>query len=165
MAFGADDVAELHIDGPAAILCAEQLKATRPVDKVEKGELSVTTARDSGELHEILVDRISPQDVNALKGFDGAQSLKGIGFGHFAGFFSRAYRENDYLLGRLHALERLMDIVCDTARIELKREGFDVLALKKRAFTRILDAEEPHLPNSKALIAAIRRCIAEIQSP
>ncbi|HXZ22110.1 MAG TPA: patatin-like protein [Pseudolabrys sp.] len=126
---------------------------------------SVTTARDSGELHEILVDRISPQDVNALKGFDGAQSLKGIGFGHFAGFFSRAYRENDYLLGRLHALERLMDIVCDTARIELKREGFDVLALKKRAFTRILDAEEPHLPNSKALIAAIRRCIAEIQSP
>ena len=126
---------------------------------------SVTTTRDSGELHEILVDRISPQDVNALKGFDGAQSLKGIGFGHFAGFFSRAYRENDYLLGRLHALERLMDIVCDTARIELKREGFDVLALKKRAFTRILDAEEPHLPNSKALIAAIRRCIAEIQSP
>ncbi|HMF23961.1 MAG TPA: patatin-like protein [Pseudolabrys sp.] len=126
--------------------------------------LSVTTARDSGELHEILVDRISPQDVSALKGFEGAQSLKGTGFGHFAGFFSRAYRENDYLLGRLHALERLVDIVCDTARIELQREGFDVLALKKRAFTRILDAEEPHLPNSKALIAAIRQRIAEMRS-
>jgi len=123
---------------------------------------SVTTARDSGELHEILVDRISPADVNALKGFEGAQSLKGTGFGHFAGFFSRGYRENDYLLGRLHALERLMDIVCDTARVELHREGFDVLALKKRAFTRILDREEAHLPHSKELIAALRRSIAEI---
>jgi len=125
---------------------------------------SVTTARDSGELHEILVDRISPQDVSALKGFEGAQSLKGTGFGHFAGFFSRGYRENDYLLGRLHALERLMDIVCDTARVELRREGFDVLALKKRAFARILDREEAHLPNSKELIAALRRSIAEMGS-
>jgi hypothetical protein len=125
---------------------------------------SVTTARDSGELHEILVDRISPADVSALKGFEGAQSLKGTGFGHFAGFFSRGYRENDYLLGRLHALERLVDIVCDTARVELSREGFDVLALKKRAFTRILDREEAHLPHSKELIAALRRSIAEIGS-
>ena len=123
---------------------------------------SVTTARDTGELHEILVDRISPQDVSALKSFEG---LKGVGFGHFAGFFSRAYRENDYLLGRLHALEQLMDIVCDTVRGDLGRDGFDLLALKRRAFGRILDAEEQHLPNSKDLIAAIRRCIAEIGSP
>jgi patatin-related protein len=121
---------------------------------------SVTTARDAGELHEILVDRISPQDVSVLKGFEG---LKGVGFGHFAGFFSRAYRENDYLLGRLHALERLMDIVCDTVRGDLRRDGFDLLALKRRAFERILDAEEPHLPNSKDLIAAIRRFIADMR--
>ena len=126
---------------------------------------SVTTARDAGELYEILVDRISPQDVSTLKGFDGAKSLKGIGFGQFAGFFSRSFRENDYLLGRLHALERLMDIVCDAAKIDPQRDGIDVLALKRRAFRRILDAEERHLPHSKELIAAIRRSIAEIESP
>ena len=80
----------------------------------------ITSGRPFGELNEILIDRISPQDAHALKGFDGSESLKGAGFGHFAAFFSRAYRENDYLLGRLHALDRLIDIVCDAAGIEPK---------------------------------------------
>ncbi len=75
----------------------------------------MTSAREIGELNEILVDRISPQDAHALSGFDGIGSLKGIGFAHFAAFLSRAYRENDYLLGRLHAVDRLIDIVCDAA--------------------------------------------------
>ena len=57
------------------------------------------STRESGEFNEILIDRISPQDAPALKGFAGSASLKGVGFGHFAAFLSRAYRENDYLLG------------------------------------------------------------------
>jgi len=126
---------------------------------------SVTTGRGTGELHEILVDRISPEEVHTLKGFEGVKSLKGIGFDNFAGFFSRRYRENDYLLGRLHALDRLMDIVCDAAGIDLRRDGIDVLALKRRAFERILNAEERHLIHSKELIAAIRSCIADIGAP
>ena len=68
-------------------------------------------------------------------------SLKGSGFGHFAAFLSRSYRENDYLLGRLHALERLVDIVCDSAGID-PNKGIDITALKKRGFLRILAAEE-----------------------
>jgi patatin-related protein len=122
----------------------------------------ITSARDLGELNEILIDRISPQDARALKGFDGIQSLKGIGFGHFAAFLSRGYRENDYLLGRLHALDRLIDIVCDSAGIDPASTRIDVLALKKRAFTRILDVEAPHLTNSTELIAALRRCVGAI---
>src|SRR5262249_16688476 len=66
----------------------------------------LTSTREVGELHEILIDRISPQDAGSLDGFNSAQNLKGIGFGHFAAFLSRAYRENDYLLGRLHAIDR-----------------------------------------------------------
>src|SRR5262249_50789819 len=92
----------------------------------------MTRARELSELNEILIDRISPQDVHTLSGFDGIKSLKGIGFGHFAAFLSRAYRENDYLLGRLHALDRLIDIVCDAAGIDPKTDRIDVLALKKR---------------------------------
>jgi hypothetical protein len=121
----------------------------------------VTSAREVGELNEILVDRISPQDVHALKGFEGVGSLKGIGFAHFAAFLSRAYRENDYLLGRLHAVERLIDIVCDCAGAECL-SGIDVTALKQRAFTRILDAEETHLRQSAELIAELRRCVAQM---
>ncbi|MFL6975019.1 MAG: patatin-like protein [Xanthobacteraceae bacterium] len=120
----------------------------------------VISAREMGELNEILVDRISPQDARSLTGFDGASSLKGVGFGHFAGFLSRAYRENDYLLGRLHALDRLIDIVCDSAGVDPVRDGIDVIGLKKRGFTKILDVEAPHLPNSNGLIAKLRDCIA-----
>ena len=119
----------------------------------------MTSAREIGELHEILIDRISPQDARALKGFDGIESLKGIGFGHFAAFLSRAYRENDYLLGRLHALDRLIDIVCDSAALDSNRDRIDVAALKQRAFIRILDAEEKHLTHSGELIGALRRCV------
>jgi patatin-related protein len=118
-------------------------------------------AREIGELNEILVDRISPQDTRTLKGFEGIASLKGIGFGHFAAFLSRAYRENDYLLGRLHAIDRLIDIVCDTAGHEAAAK-IDVLALKRNAFTRILDAEEKHLGQSKDLMASLRKCVAAI---
>ena len=38
-------------------------------------------------------------------------TLRGIEFYNFGAFFSRAYRENDYLWGRLHGAERLIDII------------------------------------------------------
>jgi len=75
---------------------------------------------------------------------------------------SCAYRENDYLLGRLHALDRLIDIVCDAAGVDPKADGIDVLALKKRGFAAIIAAEEPHLTHSRDLIAALRRSMGEI---
>jgi patatin-related protein len=120
----------------------------------------VTSTRQLGELNEILIDRISPQDARSLKGFDGAASLKGVGFGHFAAFLSRAYRENDYLLGRLHALDRLIDIVCDAAGVDAGE--VDIVALKQKGFAKILDSEEPHLQRSAELVAALRRCVAEM---
>jgi hypothetical protein len=121
----------------------------------------VTSTQEIGELNEILVDRISPQDARALKGFGGIESLKGVGFGHFAAFFSRAYRENDYLLGRLHAIDRLIDIVCDSAGPEAVA-SLDLEAFKSRAFMQVLDAEEKHLPQSKDLIAALRRAVTQL---
>jgi patatin-related protein len=124
--------------------------------------LPVTTKREAGEFREIFIDRISPQDVRSLEGFGGSRSLKGIGFGHFAAFLSRAYRENDYLLGRLHAIDRLIDLVCDCASLDENASGIDVPALKKTAFERVLRIEEPHLKKSRELIAALRRSIAKI---
>jgi hypothetical protein len=41
-------------------------------------------------------------------------------------------------------------------------QQIDVLALKKRGFSRILDKEEKNLTRSKALIANLRRSIGEI---
>src|SRR4029078_13472383 len=118
-------------------------------------------AREIGELNEILVDRISPQDARSLKGFEGIESLKGIGFAHFAAFLSRSYRENDYLLGRLHAVDRLIDIVCDSAGPECAGM-IDITKLKKSAFNIVLDTEEKHLAQSRDFIEALRRCVAAL---
>lgn len=124
--------------------------------------LSVTNWRDAVEFNEILIDRISPEDSRMIDGFAGWPGLKGVAFGHFGAFLSRAYRENDYLLGRLQAADRLIDIVCDSAGIDPARDEIDVLRFKRLAMERILDVEERHLPQSAALIAALRNEIAKL---
>jgi patatin-related protein len=121
--------------------------------------LSVTNWRDIGEFDEILVDRISPRDARLLAALAQARAPRGAGMAHFAAFFSRAYREHDYLLGRLHGIDRLIDIVCNAAGIGPEGDGIDVAGLKRRAFAIVLDAEEKHLPKSADLIRALRAAI------
>jgi patatin-related protein len=113
--------------------------------------------REAGEFNEIRVDRISAQDARVMERM-GLFSVKGTAFNQFAAFLSRAFRENDYLLGRLHALERLIDIVCDAAGSEAIKSPA-VQALKKRGFLRILDTEEPHLSTCSAMIAQLRAAL------
>jgi patatin-related protein len=124
--------------------------------------LPVSSAGEIGELREILIDRVSPDDAHTLTGLGGNIGLKGIGFGHFAAFLSRSYRENDYLLGRLHALDRLIDIICDAAGIDQASSRLDVRALKQRGFAQILDAEEKFLTHSRDLIAVLRNRLSVI---
>ena len=59
---------------------------------------------------------MSPHDSRLLAPLDAAEpKLKGIGTGHFAAFFKRRYRENDYLWGRLDAAERIVGLVLGDA--------------------------------------------------
>ena len=58
---------------------------------------------------------------------------------NFVAFFIRAYCENDYLWGRLHGAERMIDIVCSTLDEELPRATRD--EFKRDAFLAILDEE------------------------
>ena len=118
----------------------------------------VSMTREPGEFREILVDRISPLDARTLSSLPGA-ALKGTGFANFAGFLSRGYRENDYLLGRLHAIDRLIDIICDAAEISLTSDRIDIPAFKKKAFAAVLDREEAHLTACTPLIQAVRTLV------
>lgn len=114
--------------------------------------------REAREFNEVRIDRISAQDARAVNRL-GAFPLKGTAFSQAAAFLSRAYRENDYLLGRLHAIDRLIDIVADAAGAEFQARG-SVEAIKRRGFLRILDVEEPHLPTCAKLIADLRAALA-----
>jgi len=126
--------------------------------------LPITVTGQAGEFHEILVDRISSKDAYALAKFDALTDVKGAGLGNFAAFLSRTYRENDYLLGRLHAIDRLIDIVYDASGLNADGCSPNMIAFKKRAFSIVLDAETGHLRESRELLATLRDAVASLGS-
>jgi len=116
---------------------------------------SITKWRDLGEFDEIKIDRISPADSRTLRPGEAASVLKGVRLSHFGAFFSRAYRENDYLWGRLHAVERMIDVVIDAAGPGFTGGADEITALKRRAFRTVLKSEAPHLGRIAELIAEL----------
>ncbi|MBY0581901.1 MAG: patatin-like protein [Sphingomonas sp.] len=109
------------------------------------------------EFDPIKVDRIAPDDATAIRGGGAEATLKGIQFNSFGAFFSRAYRENDYLWGRLHGADRLIDIVVSTLPATMLMKPDRIKAIKRAAFLAILDEEEPKLTQIGALFATLRR--------
>lgn len=109
------------------------------------------------EFDTIKVDRISPDDATSIRKGGADATLKGIQFNSFGAFFSRSYRENDYLWGRLHGAERLIDIIASTLPASMQMPKARIVAIKRAAFGAILDEEEPKLTESAALIASLRQ--------
>jgi len=117
---------------------------------------------EAGSLDAVLVDRISPEDATAFGPDIEGPLLMGGSFAGFGGFLSRAVRENDYLWGRLHAVDRLIDIVASAAETDIRTAGVDIQAFKKRAFQLVLDAEAPRLTRIEDLVARLREVLAKL---
>lgn len=114
------------------------------------------TARvDLLEVDEIRVDRISPIDCAHLQ--DDQNPLRGTELFNFGAFFSRKARENDYLWGRIHASNRLVDFLVDGAGENAIPESFDIESFKKKLIHKILDSEEAHMEQSADLISELRQ--------
>ncbi|MGN3973053.1 patatin-like protein [Tsuneonella sp. SYSU-LHT278] len=110
------------------------------------------------EFDAVKVDRISPEDARSIRAGGTSATLRGTEFYNFGAFFSRAYRENDYLWGRLHGAERMIDLVTSTVADFSDNER---MQFKRRAFLAILDGEESRLKADPRLVAGLR---AEIES-
>ena len=108
------------------------------------------------EFDPVKVDRISPDDAPTIRIGGAAATLKGIEFNNFGAFFSRAYRENDYLWGRLHGVDRLIDILISTMPAGTEITTEQALVYKRLAFHAILDQEAPRLKRIKPLIESLR---------
>ncbi len=108
------------------------------------------------EFDPIKVDRIAPDDATAIRSGGAEATLKGIQFSRFGAFFSRAYRENDYLWGRLHGAERVIDITISTLPAGVTLRPGRVAEIKRAAFLAILDEEEPRLTSIAPLFATLR---------
>src|SRR5206468_12573732 len=103
------------------------------------------------EFDPVKVDRISPEDATAIREGGSAATLKGVQFNSFGAFFSRAYRENDYLWGRLHGADRLIDIVHSAVSAGKRLPEAAIAALKRDAFRAILAEERDRLTAIPAL--------------
>jgi patatin-related protein len=119
--------------------------------------LPLLQGEELDEFDPIKVDRISPEDATAIRAGGTAATLKGIQLNSFGAFFSRAYRENDYLWGRLHGADRLIDIVVSSVP-EARRPAADaVAAIKRDAFRAILAEEKDRLTAIPALFDELER--------
>jgi hypothetical protein len=109
------------------------------------------------EFDPVKVDRISPEDAATIRKGGAAATLKGIQFNSFGAFFSRAYRENDYLWGRLHGADRLVDIVVSALPEGSHLTPGTVTNLKREAFRAILAEERPRLKRIETLFDQLDR--------
>ena len=109
------------------------------------------------EFDPIKVDRISPEDATAIRSGGAEATLKGIQFNSFGAFFSRAYRENDYLWGRLHGADRLIDIVVSALPDGASLPSGMAARLKREAFRAILAEERGRLKAIPALFDSLER--------
>ncbi|HET8613378.1 MAG TPA: DUF3376 domain-containing protein, partial [Sphingomonas sp.] len=109
------------------------------------------------EFDPVKVDRISPEDARAIREGGAEATLKGIQFNSFGAFFSRAYRENDYLWGRLHAADRLIDIVTSTLPAGRALAPGRIATLKRDAFRAICAEERERLTAIPELFEALEK--------
>lgn len=115
---------------------------------------------DTGsEYNPIKIDRISPDDARSIREGGTRATLRGIEFYNFGAFFSRAYRENDYLWGRLHGAERMIDLVAST--LEEPLEEAAIKSAKRAVFLAILDEEEAQDRCANGIIDTIRAEVIE----
>jgi patatin-related protein len=108
------------------------------------------------EFDPIKVDRISPEDCYAIRKGGAPDTLRGSEFYNFGAFFSRAYRENDYLWGRLHGAERMIDLIASTLESEHEIPVRELDAFKREAFLAILEEEQDRLRADPGLVERIR---------
>lgn len=108
------------------------------------------------EFDPVKVDRISPDDALSIRTGGAHATLRGVEFYNFGAFFSRVYRENDYLWGRLHGAERMIDLVASALPDGTSLAPEDLAAFKREAFLAILDEEEERLQVDPGLVPGIR---------
>ncbi len=108
------------------------------------------------EFEPVKVDRISPDDAPGIRAGGAHETLRGVEFYNFGAFFSRVYRENDYLWGRLHGAERMIDLIASTLPKGEDLGAVDLAQFKREAFLAILEEEEERLLADPGLVAGIR---------
>jgi len=105
------------------------------------------------QLSRIALDVFSPQRAHLLDDPDNPKKLEGTRFFNFGGFFSREWRENDLLWGRLDAVELI-----------LTQLGVADKAAIAGVLREVLDESATELPHVGKLIERLRAQVDRIGS-
>jgi hypothetical protein len=121
--------------------------------------LALSKREGFDEFNPVKIDRISPEDARSIREGGTAATLRGIEFYNFGAFFSRDYRENDYLWGRLHGAERMIDLVASTVSGGVQQDS--ITAAKRAVFLAVLEEEESAGRCQRGLLDQIRLEVRE----
>jgi patatin-related protein len=118
------------------------------------------------QLTPITVQRFSPLDATCLKAVtsdgtvkaDPSAKLDGVSIGHFGAFFEKAWRENDYLWGRLDGAELALRLLSRQSGSDLDLTGY-----LRSALTAILASEKADLDLVTKVEQALTAQIAAIK--
>lgn len=108
------------------------------------------------EFDPVKVDRISPDDCASIRVGGTHATLRGVEFYNFGAFFSRAYRENDYLWGRLNGAERMIDLIASALPESARMAPAELRRFKREAFLAILAEEQDRLRADPGLVDHLR---------
>jgi patatin-related protein len=106
-----------------------------------------------GERDRVDVMRLSPRECELLRWPD--PKVKGREYAHFGAFMKRAWRENDYLAGRLDGAERMISLLVGEED-EARRSW------SGRVFRAILEEERASLRSSAKLIGDLEAQAARL---
>jgi patatin-related protein len=120
---------------------------------------------DVGERDIVEVIRVSPRETRLLPDPPGRSSkLRGASVHHFGAFFSRAWREEDYLWGRLDGAEQLVRMVAQDVADPAVRERI-VERYARAALAAIVEAEVGELDETGDLVEWVRGALAAMVDP
>jgi hypothetical protein len=110
------------------------------------------------QLTPVSVQRFSPLDATCLKAVDGdgkpkqdtSAKLDGTSIDHFGAFFKQAWRENDYLWGRLDGAELVMRLLSRQSEA-----AADLTRPLRSALEAILDTERDGLSHIGPVVQAL----------
>ncbi len=116
---------------------------------------------DAGELQEVRVVRMAPDDARALGVGRASDKLGGASLGHFGAFFERKRREKDYLWGRFDGAERILSLLYGLREAESDDAVAPVPPERLRtAFLGVVEQEREALPLARECMDAVEARLA-----
>ncbi|MFL5873629.1 MAG: DUF3376 domain-containing protein [Solirubrobacterales bacterium] len=117
---------EARLFGPSNLICSKQKRLDtflRRVLSIEVVRRAFATEADIESAAKLRFVQLTPEapspiftpdPLNQRRPESAAEKLTGVGLGHFAGFYRRSWRANDFMWGRLDAAVRVVDLLLDS---------------------------------------------------